>query len=462
MSTQSRGPRQRTDASFQPGLAIEDDGVPLDAPLAARMRPRSLEEFIGQDAAVGPNSMLRGAIQRVTLPSIILWGPPGCGKTTLARLLTKGIDAAFVPISAVSSGVADLRRVVSEATARRAVGKRTVVFVDEIHRFNKAQQDVLLPHVEDGTITLIGATTENPSFEVIAPLLSRVRVIRLGSLNEEDLSAVVDAALSDPQRGLSSLGVALNGDARQLLLQGANGDARAALTALEIAAASAHSQSRVQIAPEDVKQALQDRRPYYDKQADFHYDTVSAFIKSLRGSDPDASLYWLARMIESGEDPLFIVRRMVILASEDVGLADPQALLVAVACQQAVHFIGMPEGFHAMAECCVYLALAPKSNSAYRGYAAAMEDAVRTAHLPVPLHLRNAATGLMKQFGYGQGYRYAHDEASHFARGATYLPEELGRPQYYHPGSLGFEAAASERLEALRASPPEPTDANED
>ncbi|HXU22621.1 MAG TPA: hypothetical protein VN697_01205, partial [Tepidiformaceae bacterium] len=302
----------------------------------------------------------------------------------------------------------------------------------------------------------------NPSFEVIAPLLSRVRVIRLGSLDEAELARVVDAALSDSERGLGKLGVALTGDARQLLLQGANGDARAALTALEIAAATAHSESRHEIAPEDVKQALQDRRPYYDKQADFHYDTASAFIKSLRGSDPDASLYWLARMVESGEDPLFIVRRMVILASEDVGLADPQALLIAVACQQAVHFIGMPEGFHAMAECCIYLALAPKSNSAYRGYAAAMEDAVRTAHLPVPLHLRNAATGLMKQFGYGQGYRYAHDEESHFARGATYLPEELGRPQYYQPGRLGFETAASERLEALRASPSEPADANED
>src|SRR6185437_12883856 len=233
-------------------------------------------------------------------------------------------------------------------------------------------------------------------------------------------------ALADRERGLGDLGVTLSERAMATLIEGANGDARALLTALEIAAGAVHGRNERVIEPEDVKEALQDRRPYYDKQADFHYDTISAFIKSLRGSDPDASLYWLARMVESGEDPLFIVRRMVILASEDVGLADPQALLIAVACQQAVHFIGMPEGFHAMAECCIYLALAPKSNSAYRGYAAAMEDAVRTAHLPVPLHLRNAATGLMKQFGYGQGYRYAHDEESHFARGATYLPEELG------------------------------------
>ena len=447
---------------YQPAFALGDDAPSVDAPLAARMRPRTLDEFIGQDAAIGPDSMLRRALARGTLPSIILWGPPGCGKTTLARLLTNGVEADFVPISAVSSGVAELRKVVGEASARRSVGQRTVVFVDEIHRFNKAQQDVLLPHVEEGTITLIGATTENPSFEVIAPLLSRVRVIRLGSLSEGDVAAVIDAALADAGRGLGRLGLGLSSDARQLLIQGAAGDARAALTALDIAAGAAHSEGRPELTPADIQQALQDRRPYYDKQADFHYDTVSAFIKSLRGSDPDAALYWLARMIESGEDPLFIVRRMVILASEDVGLADPQALVVAVACQQAVHFIGMPEAFHAMAETCLYLALAPKSNSAAGAYMKAAEDAARTAHLPVPLQLRNAATGLMRQFGYGQGYRYAHDEASHFARGAAYLPEELGQPQYYVPGGLGFEVAAYERLVTLRASPPEQSLPDED
>jgi putative ATPase len=336
-----------------------------------------------------------------------------------------------------------------------------VLFIDEIHRFNKAQQDVILPYVEDGTITLIGATTENPSFEVVAPLLSRVRVIRLKSLSDADLKRVADAALADSERGTGRLRVTLDPKAEALLIEGANGDARALLTALEIAASATRASGSDVIEPGEIQQALQDRRPYYDKQADFHYDTVSAFIKSVRGSDPDAALYWLARMVESGEDPLFIVRRMVILSAEDVGLADPQALAVAMACQQAVHFIGMPEGWIPMAECCVYLALAPKSNASYRAYERAKEDALRTAHLPVPLHLRNAATGLMRQFGYGEGYRNAHDEAEHIAKGATYLPEELGRSQYYVPGSLGFEAAAAQRLRRLRALPSEQPEPDE-
>jgi len=433
-----------------------------DAPLAARMRPRSLGEFIGQDDAIGPGSMLRGAVERGRLPSVILWGPPGCGKTTLARLLSKQSKAAFVPLSAVSSGVADLRKVVAEAQGRRIGGERTVVFIDEIHRFNKAQQDVILPYVEDGTITLIGATTENPSFEVVAPLLSRVRVVRLTPLTDDDIAEIVDKALAEPERGLGHLGVPLDERARRLLVEGANGDGRAALTALEIAAESAAAAGKEAVGADDVQAALADRRPYYDKRADYHYDTISAFIKSVRGSDADATLYWLARMIEAGEDPLFIVRRMVLLAAEDVGLADPQALVVAVACQQAVHFVGMPEGFLPMVECCIYLALAPKSNSAYMAYNRARDDAVGTGHLPVPMHLRNAATGLMRQFGYGAGYRYAHDEPDHYAAGATYLPEELGQRQYYLPGHLGFEAEAAHRLQRLKRDREENTQTDED
>ena len=443
-----------TNPGYQPGLSLGEDAPPPDAPLAARMRPRTLDQFIGQEGAIGAGSMLRGAVERGKLPSIILWGPPGCGKTTLARILARGARAEFVGVSAVASGVAELRKIVAEAKARRSAGIATVLFIDEIHRFNKAQQDVILPYVEDGTVTLIGATTENPSFEVVAPLLSRVRVVRLAALLDDDLRRVAANALADADRGLGALDIELSADATDLLVQGANGDARALLSALEIAAASVHQPNRKVIQPPDIQQALQDRRPYYDKSADFHYDTISAFIKSLRGSDPDGALYWLARMVESGEDALFIVRRMVILAAEDVGLADPQALVVATACQQAVHFVGMPEGWIPMAECCVYLALAPKSNSAYHAYLLAKEDAVRTSHVPVPMQLRNAPTGMMKSMGYGQGYRYAHDEPEHFARGMRYLPEELGQPQYYAPGSLGFEAAAAERLQRLREAPP--------
>ncbi|MCK9520652.1 MAG: replication-associated recombination protein A [Dehalococcoidia bacterium] len=444
----------RRETGHQAGLDFGEEAPPADSPLAARMRPRTLTEFVGQEQAVGPGSMLRSAVERRQLPSIILWGPPGCGKTTLARLLARDIDAVFVAISAVSSGVADLRKLVAEAGTRRRVGQRTVVFIDEIHRFNKAQQDVILPYVEDGTITLIGATTENPSFEVVAPLLSRVRVVRLRQLEADDLRAIVTRAVSDNERGLGHLDVSLEGAALDALIGGANGDARAALTALEIAANLALAADRKAITPADIHEALQERRPYYDKSADFHYDTISAFIKSLRGSDPDAALYWLARMIESGEDPLFIVRRMVILAAEDVGLADPHALMVATACQQAVHFVGMPEGFYPLAECALYLALAPKSNSVGSAYYRAKEDAVATSHLPVPMHLRNAVTGMMRDFGYGQGYRSAHAEPGHFARDLRYLPEELDGRHYYEAGSLGFEAEAAARLDRLRTSPP--------
>ncbi|MEO8541807.1 MAG: replication-associated recombination protein A [bacterium] len=442
----------------QPGLAFPEPPIPADAPLAARMRPRSLDDFVGQEDAVGPGSMLRGALERGRLPSFILWGPPGCGKTTLARILAGGVSAEFVAVSAVSSGVADLRKVVADAQGRRGAGLRTVLFIDEIHRFNKAQQDVILPYVEDGTVTLIGATTENPSFEVIAPLLSRARVVRLKQLGPESLSAMVDRALGDAERGLGGRGLSIDETGRRALLEGGGGDGRATLTALDIAADVAESAGRQEISAADVAQALQDRRPYYDRQSDYHYDTISAFIKTIRGSDPDAALYWLARLIESGEDPLFVIRRMVILASEDIGLADPQALVIATSCQQAVHFVGMPEGFYAMAECALYLALAPKSNSAGTSYGRAREAASATGHLPVPLHLRNAATGLMRDFGYGQGYRSAHDDAGHVAREMRYLPEELGQPQYYVPGELGFEGRAVARWADLREeSPTHPT-----
>ncbi len=451
-----RPPTQPLQVSLLPDDALD---LSRDAPLAARMRPRLLDDVIGQDTAIGAGSMLRTAVERGRLPSIILWGPPGCGKTTLARILAGHVEATFVPLSAVSSGVAELRKVVAESQTRRQAGRRTVVFIDEIHRFNKAQQDVILPYAEDGTITLIGATTENPSFEVVAPLLSRVRVVRLVPLDGPAIAAIAARGLEDRERGLGALGLTLDAAAAELLVQGANGDARAALTALEIAAGMADSAGRTGIEPADIRAALQDRRPYYDKQADYHYDTVSAFIKSLRGSDADAALYWLARMIEAGEDALFIVRRMVILASEDVGLADPAALQVAVSCQQAVHFVGMPEGFYAMAECALYLALAPKSNSVGSAYGRAMEDARRTGHEPVPLALRNAVTGLMRQFGYGQGYRYAHDEGEHVARGMRHLPETVGEPEYYIPGNLGFEREAAARWQARRelpSLPPEP------
>ena len=437
------GSRPRTPAA-QAGFDMNSiESVPLDAPLAARMRPRTLDEFTGQDKAVGPGTMLRSAVERSRLPSVILWGPPGCGKTTLARILARQSGAEFVAMSAVSSGVADLRKTVADAAVRRTTGRRTVMFIDEIHRFNKAQQDVILPYVEDGTVTLIGATTENPSFEVIAPLLSRVRVIRLTSLREEDLRTLIERALADEERGLGQMALRLEERALRALLEGSNGDGRAALTALEIAADHAAARGSEAISDSDIREALQDRRPYYDKHADFHFDTISAFIKSLRGSDPDASLYWLARMIEAGEDPLFIVRRLVILAAEDIGLADPQALILATACQQAVHVIGLPEGYLPMAECTAYLALAPKSNSTTAAIGRALEDAKRTSHLPVPLHLRNAPTPMMKQFGYGEGYRYAHNEPGHIARGERYLPEELGDAHYYIAGTLGAEAGLS-------------------
>jgi putative ATPase len=405
---------------------------PEHVPLAARMRPRSLDEFAGQADVLGPGRALRRAIEADAVPSMILWGPPGSGKTTLAEIVARRTGAYFERLSAVSAGVADLRRVVAEAKARARAGTRTVLFVDEIHRFNKAQQDAVLPYVEDGTVTLIGATTENPSFEVNSALLSRARVFVLHALSNEDVGGIVDRAVSDTERGLGNEAIVLEAGARDTLIDLANGDARAALNALEFAAATAHERDGKKIVGKAlVLDAVQRRQTAYDKGGEAHYDTISAFIKSIRASDTDAALYWLARMIDGGEDPLFIARRLVILASEDVGLADSRGLSVAIAAQQAVHFVGMPEGFFPLAHATLYLAKAPKSNSVGRAYGAAMSDVEGTRNDPVPLHLRNAPTGLMRGLGYGKEYHYAHDD---YDVKQFNLPENLRGRKYYEPG----------------------------
>lgn len=431
----------------------EEAAATTGKPLAARVRPRDLDEYVGQPHLVGPGTVLRKAIDAGLLPSMILWGPPGTGKTTLAGIAARRAKARFVAMSAVSAGVADLRRVIEEARELAvATGERTVMFIDEIHRFNKAQQDAVLPFVEEGTVTLIGATTENPSFEVISALLSRSRVFVLQPLSEDDVRTIVERAVADP-RGLQGT-VAVEPDALGALVVVANGDARVALNTLELAS-DAQSPDEKGIRHVDlaaVKDALQRRSLVYDRAGDSHYDTISAFIKSLRGSDPDAALYWLVRMIDAGEDPMFIARRLVILAGEDVGLADPQALVLASAAQQAVHLIGMPEGYFPLAEATVYLALAPKSDSIKRAHGALMADIEGTRADPVPLHLRNAATGLMRGLGYGKGYRYAHDKAEHFDPEETFLPDSLKGRRYYEPTDLGAEAALKKRVEDLRRS----------
>ncbi len=418
------------------------------APLAARMRPRTLDEFVGQAHIVGPGRVLRRAIESDAVPSMVLWGPPGSGKTTLAALIARMTRSHFEALSAVSSGVAELRRVVEEARTRKAAaGQRTILFIDEIHRFNKAQQDAILPHVEAGTVTFIGATTENPSFEVISPLLSRARVFKLDSLDREQLRTLVRRALADAERGLGKERVSLAAEAEEMALDVANGDARVALNALELAASATppDAEGKRAITLAILEDAVQRRWLRYDRAGEEHYDTVSAYIKSVRGSDPDAALYWLARMLEAGEDPLFVARRMVILAAEDIGLADPQALSIAVAAQQAVHFIGMPEGLLPLAEATIYLAAAPKSNSALAAYGRAKADVEQTLNEPVPLHLRNAVTGLMRQMGYGKGYRYAHEYAGHQVE-QQHLPDRLKGRRYYEPGSEGYESQIVERL----------------
>jgi putative ATPase len=418
------------------------------APLAARMRPLTLEDFVGQEHLLASGRVLERALRSDQVPSMVLWGPPGSGKTTLASLISHMTKAYFSAVSAVSSGVAELRQAVGEARERWATeNQRTILFVDEVHRFNKAQQDVILPAVENGTVIFIGATTENPSFEVIAPLLSRCRVFTLKPLTDEQVDTIVERALADSERGLGDTPVVLDPEARELLLTVAGGDARVALNGVELAASvtSAAKGMPRRVARDIMEEVLQHRALTYDKKGGAHYDTVSAYIKSVRASDADAAVYWLARMLVAGEDPLFIARRMVVLAAEDVGMADPQALSVAVAAQQAVHFIGLPEGAIPLAEATVYLATAPKSNSAYRALNKALEE-VRSGHsYPVPLHLRNAVTGLMRDVGYGKDYRYAHDYPGHFS-GQQNLPQELQGRRYYEPGEEGYEADVAERV----------------
>ena len=418
-------------------------------PLAARMRPRGFAEFVGQEQLVGKGRILRKCIEADQLPSLILWGPPGSGKTTLAFVIAGVTKSHFSPLSAVSAGVADLRRIVDEANQRlKLSGQRTILFIDEIHRFNKAQQDTILPFVENGVAILIGATTENPSFEVISPLLSRCRVFTLSSLTDEEIRLIAERAIEDEERGLGKLKVELAEEALRHLIVMSDGDARVALNTLEMAtqATLPGADGLRHLSLTTIEEALQHRALLYDKSGDQHYDLISALHKSLRGSDPDAALYWLGRMLEAGEDPLYIVRRLIRFASEDVGMADPQALMVAVAAQQAVHFVGMPEGNLALAEAVTYLATAPKSNSLYSAYSRVQQDLEQSRNEPVPLHLRNPTTRLMRELGYGRGYKYAHDYSGHFVEQQN-LPTSLQGKQYYFPSDQGYENEVNARLE---------------
>jgi putative ATPase len=422
------------------------------APLAERMRPHTFDEFVGQEELLGPGRPLRQAIERDLLQSIILWGPPGTGKTTLARIVADLTQARFVSFSAVLSGIKEIRDVMAEAErTRRTTGRRTIVFIDEIHRFNKAQQDAFLPRVEAGDIVLIGATTENPSFEVNAALLSRSKVFVLRGLTAAEIEVILRRALADPERGLGAERIAIDEAAISAMALHANGDARAALNLLELSAAAAPSADGARAIDVDrVQQAIQRRALLYDKGGEEHYNIISALHKSMRNSDPDASVYWLARMIEAGEDPLYIARRLVRFASEDIGNADPQALTVAVAAKDAVHFIGMPEGNTALAQAAIYLATAPKSNAIYTAYSAAAEDAHRDVAQPVPLHLRNAPTPLMKSLNYGKGYKYAHNEDDAIAD-MSCLPPALEGRTYYEPTDRGVEKDIKGRLDQWKA-----------
>ncbi len=440
------GPGTRAGSSAK-GRKRRDTGAP---PLAERMRPRTLDEILGQESILGEGHLLRRAIERDEVPSMILWGPPGAGKTTLAHVIANATHSEFVAFSAVLGGVAEVRRIVADAEERRErEGHRTILFVDEIHRFNKAQQDAFLPHVERGTVTLIGATTENPSFALNSALLSRARVYVLQPLSEEALRALLERALTDEDRGLGRLGIDADPDALRHLAEASSGDARRALSALEVAASSAVSRPDKRIGLRDAEEAIARRALLYDKAGEQHYDLVSAFIKSMRGSDPDAALYYAARMLEAGEDPRFVLRRMVIFAAEDIGLADPRAITVAMDCFKAFEFVGWPEGYLPISMAICYLAAAPKSNSALTAYQAAKADVLEGGALEIPMAIRNAPTKLMKELGYGEGYRYPHDEPGHHAA-FDYLPKPLVGTTYYQPSDQGWERQIGERLRHLR------------
>ena len=421
-------------------------------PLADRMRPRTLDEFVGQEHLLGPGKPLRVQIERDDTGSLIFWGPPGVGKTSLAQIIATMTRAEFVEFSAVLSGIKEIKQVMAEAERARAYGTRTILFVDEIHRFNKAQQDAFLPHVERGNIRLIGATTENPSFEIISALLSRCRVYVLKPLTNTHIVELLRRAIADRERGLGELGLVATDDILDRIATYSSGDARTAYNVVEVAAALAQERAgkgRAEITPDVLKDALQKKVLVYDKAGEEHYNLISALHKSVRNSDPDASLYWLGRMLEAGEDPLYIARRVVRMAAEDIGLADPNALAVTLAARDAFDFLGMPEGALAIAEAVVYLALAPKSNALYTAYGAVQEDVQQTVAEPVPMHLRNAPTGLMKGLGYGSGYQYAHDLDEKVAD-MQCLPDNLKDRRYYHPTAEGLEKRLRERIEELR------------
>ncbi len=436
-----------------PGLWDTEEAVrpttppPATAPLAERMRPRTLAEFTGQEHLVGKGRILQRMIESDSLSSLIFWGPPGCGKTTLAHVIANETKAHFIFFSAILSGVKEIREIFREAEGYANRGIRTILFIDEIHRFNKSQQDAFLPYVEKGIVTIIGATTENPSFEVIAPLLSRCRVLTLRQLEPRTIATLLRQALTDRERGLGRLELDLSAEALDFLAEQSQGDARVALNALEVAAGLARSHA---ISLDDAQEAMQKKALLYDKGGEEHYNVISAFIKSMRASDPDAALYWLARMLEAGEDPLFILRRMIILAAEDIGNADPRALQLAVSAMHAFQTVGMPEGRIILGQAVTYLATAPKSNASYLGIDAALSEVRKSGALPVPLHIRNAPTRLMKDLGYGRDYRYAHDYEDGYS-GQECLPDALAGRKFYDPRGYGYEKSIVERMEWLKS-----------